>query len=101
MLTLNSHVFQAEEVFVSEIDGELVMMSTENGAYYNLDPIGTDVWNRIAEPTEVEGLCRALSAEYDADPDIIRRDVLALLDRMAEKGLIGVRPQDVSPAQPA
>lgn len=90
MLTLDTRIVRSSDALASEIDGELVMMHAESGAYYNLDSIGTDIWNRIADPIEISELCTSLDPEYDAALDVICRDVLALLNQMAEKGLIQI-----------
>lgn len=90
MPTLQSRVRSASNPLTAEVNGELVIMDTDSGAYYSLDAIGTDIWNRLAAPIDVETLCRSLEQGYDAQADIIRRDVLDLLDSMVEKGLVEV-----------
>lgn len=74
----------------ADVDGETVLMSVERGRYYGLDAIGADIWRRLETPTRVAALCAALSEAYDGDPAVIERDVLALLQRLLEEGLIEV-----------
>ena len=88
MLTLESRIEIDPSPFSAEVDGEVVMMDAESGQYYALDPIGSAIWRRLATPLTVQDLCVELEAEYDAAPEVIRADVLALLDQMAERGLI-------------
>jgi len=75
-------------VLTTEIDNEIVMMDIDNGSYYNLDDIGTEIWRRLAVPLTVEKLCRDLEALYEASSSVIERDVLSLLTRLEEKRLI-------------
>lgn len=72
----------------TEVDGEVVMMDMENGLYFGLDAVGTDIWRRLEQPMTVAQLVTGLSATYAADAGIIERDVSALLLRMAEHGLV-------------
>lgn len=78
------------DVLATEVGGEMVMMDIEKGVYFGLDPIGTDIWNRLSESMTVAALAVALVQVYDADIASIERDVLVLLKRMVEQGLVEV-----------
>jgi hypothetical protein len=90
-LSPTSTVRRNENSLSATIDDELVLMSIELGNYYGLDVIGTDIWRRLENQMLVSDLCNTLHKEYDADADTIRRDVLALLERLAAEGLIDVK----------
>ena len=81
---------RTDGVLATTVDGELVMMDVEKGVYFGLDAIGTDVWNRLEAPVTAAELADALAQDYEADTATIERDVLALLSRMAEQGLVEV-----------
>lgn len=90
-LSLDATVCRSEDQLSTEMDGETVLMSIARGSYFNLDAVGTDIWQRLEQPVIVSDLCAQLGREYDADGDTIARDVLALLNQLAAKGLIEVR----------
>jgi len=79
-------------VVTAEVDGEVVMMSVEQGLYYGLDDIGSDIWRRLEQPVEVGVLLDALSESYDADRSTIERDTLKLLDQLLQQRVIEVVP---------
>lgn len=79
---------QAADVLATEVNGEMVMMDVEKGVYFGLDAIGTDIWKRLEVPVTAAELTDMLSRDYDAEPAVIERDVLALLSSMAEQGLV-------------
>lgn len=89
-ITLASTVRRSESSLSAGIDDELVLMSIEQGNYYGLDAIGADIWQRLEKQVRVSELCDTLGMEYDADAGTIRRDVLALLQRLAAEGLLDV-----------
>lgn len=91
LLSLTSTICRSEDQLSTEIDNETVLMSIEQGCYYGLDTIGTDIWRRLDKPVTVSDLCAALSEEYDADIETIRNDVLMLLNQLAVKGLVDVK----------
>lgn len=78
------------DVLATEVGGEMVMMDVQKGVYFGLDPIGTDIWKRLEESMTVAALAAALVQVYDADIACIEHDVLALLTRMVDQGLLEV-----------
>ena len=85
-----ARVRRAADVLTTEVEGELVMMDVEKGVYFGLDAIGTDIWKRLEAPVAVADLAAGLVRDYDAEPETIERDVLALLTDMTARGLVEV-----------
>lgn len=81
-------VSRGNDLLFSSVDGEMVIFNIGQGAYFSLDPVGTDIWNRLATPVTVSALCDALADEYDADRADIERDVVALLNEMQAADLL-------------
>lgn len=75
-------------MLTAEVDGEIVMMSIEQGRYFGLDDIGSDIWNRIDPPCSFAALIDRLVADYEADRSTIAADVQVLLGRMAAEDVV-------------
>ena len=84
----SARISRSPSVLVAEVDGEIVMMSIEQGRYFGLDDIGSDIWKRIDPPCSFAELIDRLAADYDADRAIIAADVCALLLRMAAHDVV-------------
>ena len=87
-ITLASVVCRSGDVLASPVDSELVMMDIERGMYYALNPVGSDIWERLTEPQKVADLCAQLQQVYAVDRATCEADVLAVLNDMAENGLL-------------
>jgi hypothetical protein len=81
-------ISRSPAVLTAEVDGEIVMMSIEQGRYFGLDDIGSDIWKRIEQPCSFAALVDRLTADYDADRATIAADVQALLGRMAAQDVV-------------
>jgi coenzyme PQQ synthesis protein D (PqqD) len=81
-------ISRSPSVLTAEVDGEVVMMSIEQGRYFGLDDIGSDVWKRLDQPCSFATLIDRLVADYDADRATIAADVEALLGRMAAQDVV-------------
>lgn len=88
IITLDTTVAQAEKLVSADIGAEVVMLHIENNAYYDTDPIGTDIWHRLAQPTTVKTLCTALVQVYDVDVETCQADVLAFLNEAYKEGVV-------------
>ena len=96
MIDLNSVIVQTEGIFSSELDGETVLMSLTQAAYFGLDSTGQIIWNMISKPCRVGDLCDQLVAEYDVERSIIELDVFDFLNELNKEGLVQVVSQNGS-----
>lgn len=74
----------------ASLAGELMLLSVEKGRYYNLNSVGARVWNLIESPRSIADVCRQLEAEFDVSPQQCRADVLELVSRLVDEGLVAV-----------
>jgi hypothetical protein len=81
-------ISRSPSVLTAEVDGEIVMMSIEQGRYFGLDDIGSDIWKRIEPPCSFAALIDGLTADYEADRAAIAADVHKLLGEMAEQDVV-------------
>ena len=84
-------VVRAADGFVTrKVADETVIMDPREGTYFGLDEIGSSVWSELDSPVAVGRLCERLMAEYEVPRDRCERDLLALLQEMADRGLVRV-----------
>jgi Coenzyme PQQ synthesis protein D (PqqD) len=81
----------ARDVLGSEIGSEVVMLNLRDGTYYGLDDVGAEIWRLIQTPTTIDRVVTALVDMYDVDTHRCRADAIALLENLAERGLVEVR----------
>ena len=89
-ITTETIISQIEEIVASDIDGETVMMSIENGEYYGLDDIGSRIWELIEKPVKVSDLIDTLLERFDVDRETCERDVLKFLNELNEYKILNV-----------
>ncbi len=86
----NTVVVRAEGMVATDMDGQWVMMSVENGKYYSLDPVGSRIWDLIERPFAIKDIVCVLLSEYKVAEKQCRTDVALFLNDMIERGLVDV-----------
>lgn len=66
----------------------VALLDLQSNTYFSLDPIGAVIWEQLSEPSSVEHLTAAVLREYDADPDVCRRDISDLLSDLVTHKLV-------------
>lgn len=89
-VTLAGRVERSGEVLVQEVGGEAVLLDMTSERYFGLDPIGARVWALLGEHDELQHVFDHLCSEYEAEPERIRTDLLALLNQLSAARLIRI-----------
>jgi hypothetical protein len=90
-LSLSSSVIAAKDQVSSDLGGEVAILHLEDGMYYGLNAVGARIWSLVQEPRTVEELQDILVSKYEVEPDRCKSDLIALLQELADEGLIEVR----------
>jgi hypothetical protein len=87
-ISLNSTVVQNPGNYVSDMDGEKVMLSVKNGKYYNLGEIGGKIWEHLEKPILISNLIPSLISQYNVNQNECEDQVLSFLNLLAIEELI-------------
>ena len=68
-LPLTATVTASKAPLSCVLDGETVLVNIESGVYYGIDPVGTFIWNQMAEPKSVAAIRDAVLAKYKVEPE--------------------------------
>ena len=89
-ISLQDLVIQITGNIVSDMGGEKVMMSINNGKYYNLGEIGGDIWTLIEQSISVNEIVMAFVANYEVEKEECEEQVLSFLNQLYEEELINI-----------
>ncbi len=91
MLSNQSTVVAAAHQISSDLAGETVILNLDSSVYYGLDSVGTRIWNLLQQPRTVGEIRDVLVADYDVEPERAERDLIALLQKLNEVGLVEIK----------
>lgn len=77
-----------ENIDVSELDGQKVMMNIELGKYLMLNEVGSSIWDFIDGENSIEKIVDILTSEYDVQRDECMKSVINYIEKLKELELI-------------
>ena len=80
-----------QDVLFNEVDGEVVMLSIENGEYYGMDKVAARIWNLLERPQSLKNLISALKHSYDVSDEKCINDTVSFLIKLNERKLITIQ----------
>ncbi len=90
-VSVKSIVSQEAGNIVSDMDGEKVMLSINNGKYYNLGAIGGEIWELMSEPTTVGEIVATLLTQYEVEASVCEEEVISFVETMTKEGLVNLK----------
>ena len=75
----------------TDLGKEVIILGVDSEEYYSLEEVGARIWGLIREPKTVRNILDTLLNDYDVEPKRCERDLLAVLQEMADEGLIEIR----------
>lgn len=87
---LNSTVVRSPDQVSGDLDGKVVLLSIENGEYYNMNEVGSRIWELLEKPTTVVALIDTLVGEFEVDRATCEKEALAFLARLRADKLLQI-----------
>jgi hypothetical protein len=73
----------------TSLSGESVILNHIKGTYYNLNEVGTFIWNILQEQEADAGfLAERVAKEFDTTADDCLADIQAVLDELMDEQLV-------------
>ena len=87
-ISFSDRVTVPDDVLISNLQDESVILNLDSERYFGLDDVGTRFLSVLTSSESIEAAYEQLGQEYDIDKDVLRRDLLALVEDLVNKGLL-------------
>jgi hypothetical protein len=77
-----------EDVHSTNMDGESVLLNLVTGRYYSLNSVGALIWEQCSGAHSLMDILSQLCVRFDVSEIEAQGDLLDLIDRLREEGLI-------------
>ena len=79
-------------VLVRSIEDELVLLNLDTDRYFSLNEIGLRFIEALDGQRSVGSISLELGEMYEVDPSVLSRDLLDLVGRLVDEGLVTAVP---------
>lgn len=91
MAEMPDSVQPAPNVVLDELTGGgALAVNTETGAQITLDQVAAKMWSVLASTATTKSAADQLASTYDVDMDTLTRDLVDLIETLAEAGFLQV-----------
>jgi hypothetical protein len=91
-ISFSDRVKIPDGVLISKLQEESVILNLDSERYYGLDDVGTRILSVLTNSESIEAAYDALVNEYDVDAQVLRHDLLDLVQNLVDQGLIQINP---------
>ena len=87
-ISFSDRVTVPDDVLISRLQEESVILNLDSERYYGLDDVGTRFLSVLTTSDSIETAYEQLRGEYDVDPQVLRADLLTLIENLIDQGLL-------------
>ncbi|MBT82581.1 MAG: hypothetical protein CL587_19595 [Alteromonadaceae bacterium] len=77
-----------EDVLAQKVVDEMVILEPENGEYFTVNGVGTEMISLLEEGKDEDYVVSAMVSRFDVSEDEVRKDYAELVASLLEQGLI-------------
>jgi hypothetical protein len=90
MLPLAERAFMTPRVLCKDLGDEAILLDLETETYFGLNAVGNRLFKLLTGPGTIGDAFEAMFAEYDVPPQVLERDMRALIDDLVGRGLVRI-----------
>ena len=87
-ISFSDRVRVPDEVLISNLQEESVILNLDSERYYGLDHVGTRFLSVLNTSDSIEAAYEVLRDEYDIDSQNLRQDLLELVEDLVKQGIL-------------
>ena len=87
-ISFSDRVRVPDDVLISNVQEESVILNLQSERYYGLDDVGTRFLSVLNTADSIEAAYETLHNQYDVDGDVLRQDLLNLIETLINQGIL-------------
>lgn len=70
------------------VDGEEIILNSDNGNYISLNPVAADVWHMLGTPRSIDEIVAKIVETYEVELMQCEHDISRLMEDMKVSGIV-------------
>jgi hypothetical protein len=89
-ISFSDRVRVPDDVLISNLQEESVILNLDSERYYGLDDVGTRFLSVLNTSDSIEAAYEVLRDEYDVDAHNLRQDLIELVEDLVKQGILSL-----------
>ncbi len=89
-ISFTDRVKVPDDVLISGLQSESVILNLDSERYYGLDEVGTRMMSVLTTSDSIQSAYEILLQEYDVEAEMLRQDLTSIIEQLVEQGLVEV-----------
>ena len=89
-ISFSDRVTVPNEILISNLQDESVILNLNSESYFGLDNVGTRMLSVLSNSDSIEAAYESLAQEYDVDRQVLRDDLIVLVENLLQQGLVTI-----------
>ena len=89
-ISFTDRVKVPDDVLISGLQSESVILNLDSERYFGLDEVGTRMMSVLTTADSIQAAYETLLADYDVEGEVLRQDLIAIIEQLVEQGLVEV-----------
>ena len=77
-----------DDIVISEINNESVLLNLKNGIYFQVNELGSYIIYQLNQYSSLESLNNKIIKDFDVSPNKSKKDLLAFIRELENKNLL-------------
>jgi hypothetical protein len=77
-----------DDVLISNLQDESVILNLDSERYYGLDSVGTRILAVLTSSDSIDAAYETLVQEYEIDHEVLKKDLLELVENLIAQGIL-------------
>lgn len=89
-MDLTKNILLSDRILGTEIDDETILLDMKSENYFGFDSVGSYIWRLLKGGKSLQETYDALLDLYEAEPELMKKDLLEFIEMLEKNGLIKV-----------
>ena len=89
-ISFSDRVRVPDDVLISNLQEESVILNLNSERYFGLDNVGTRMLTVLSASNSIGAAYEVLKDEYDVDAQVLRQDLTSLIENLLQQGLVEI-----------
>lgn len=87
-LSCSQFIRRSNQVVWKVIEDKGIVLNLEDGAYFEVNPVGLEIWKVCDGKTSLEKIAERIAKTFHADPERTCRDTFAFVSELRRRKLV-------------